>query len=95
MYILYYKVLKVNYYEDVNFVYMDTESLALDIKNVDVHNEIQNSALKEQMDLSNLQTKNLLYGEENKGKPGLLKSETSTNLIGEIISLASNCHRVF
>ena len=94
MYDLYYNVLKENYGNDVNLVYMDTDSFLLDFKNVDVYKEMQSGALKEHMDLSNFPTSNPLYSEQNKGKLGFLKSETSDNPISEVICLAPKCYSV-
>ena len=82
IYDLYYNVLKVNYGNDVNLVYRDTDSFLLDFKNVDVYKEMQNDALKEHVDLSNFPPSNPLYsGEDNKGKLGLLIAETSDHHI--------------
>ena len=86
--------MKENYGKDVNLVYMDTDSFLLDFKNVDVYKEMQNGALKEHMDLSNFPTSNPLYSEQNKGKLGLLKSETGDNPISEVICLAPKCYSV-
>ena len=48
---------------------------------------MQNGALKEHLDVSNFPTDHHLYNEENKGKLGLLKTETSDNPIAETICL--------
>ena len=53
---------------------------------------MQTGALKEHMDLSNFPTDHHLYNEENKGKVGLLKSETGDNPISEVICLAPKCY---
>ena len=89
MYDFYYNVLKENYGNDVNLVYMDTDSFLLDFKNVDVYKEMH----KEHMDPSNFPTDYHLY-EENKGKLGLLKSETGDNPISQVICLAPECYSV-
>ena len=94
MYDLFYNVLKENYGNDVNLVYMDTDGLLLDFKNIDVYKEMQNGALKEHIDLSNFPTDHHLYSEENKGKLGLLKSETADNPISEVICLSPKCYSV-
>ena len=94
MHDLYYKVLKENYGDDVIIVYMDTDSFLLDFKKVDVYKEMQYSALKEHMDLSNFPNDHHLYSEENKGKLGLLKSKTGDNPILEVICLALKCYSV-
>ena len=88
IYNLYYNGLKENYGDDVNLVYMDTDSFLFDLKKFDVYKELQNGALKGHMDLSNSQTAHHLYCKENKGKLGLFKSETSDNPISEVICLA-------
>ena len=94
MYDFCYNVLKENYGDDVNLVYMDTDSFLLDLKNVDVYKQMQNGALKEHIDLSNFPTNHHLYSEENKGKLGLLKFETADNPISEVTCLAPKCHSV-
>ena len=73
---------------------MDTDSFLLDFKNVDVYKEMQSGALKEHLDLSNFPTDHYLYSGQNKGKLGLLKSETADNPISEVICLAQKCYSV-
>ena len=55
---------------------------------------MQSGVLEEHMDLSNFPTDHHLYSEENKGKLGLLKSETDDNPISEVICLAPKCYSV-
>ena len=94
MYDLYYNVLKENYGDDVDLVYMDADSFLLDFKNVDEYIKMQIGALKEHMDLSNFLTAHHLYSDEKKGKLGLLKSETGDNPISEVICLTPKCYCV-
>ena len=88
MYDLHYWILRENYGKDVDLVTLDNESFLLDFKSIDVYGEMQNGALKQHNHFSNFPTSHPLYSEENNGKLGLLKSETSNNLISEAICLA-------
>ena len=67
MYDLFYNVLKENYSDDVDIVYVDTDRFPLDFKNFDVYKEMRSGWLKEHMDLSNFLTNHHLYSEENTG----------------------------
>ena len=89
MYDIYYNVLKENYGKDVNLV-----SFLLDFRNVDVYKEMKSGILKEHMNLFNFPIDHSLYSEDNKGKLGLLKPETSDNHISEVVCLAPKCYNV-
>ena len=86
--------MKKKYGNNVNLVYIDADSFLLEFKNNGMCKEIQNGALRGYMDLSNILSSHLLYREENKGKLGSMKSETSDNPISEVICLASKCYSV-
>ena len=94
VYDLYYKVLKENYSNGVNLVWMDTNSFLLEFKNFDVYKEMQNGVLKEHMDLFNFSINNPLDSEENKGHLVFLKSETGDNPTSEVNCLAQKCYSV-
>ena len=92
MYNLYYNVLKKEYRENMSLVYMDTDSFLLSFKNVDVYEEISNGILSQCIDTSNFPPNHKLFSNENKGKLGLLKSETGDLPIAEAVCLAPKAY---
>ena len=94
MYDLFYNVFKKHYGDNVSLIYMDTDSFLLEFKNLDVYEEMAKEPLSDYMDTSNFPKKHPLFNEDNKGKLGLLKSETADIPIVEAICLAPKTYSV-
>ena len=94
MYDFYYNVLKKTYGNNVNLVYSDTDSYLLEFQNVDVYSELGKKPLMDYIDTSNFPSDHWLFSVANKGKLGLLKSETADLAIKEVIALQAKCYSV-
>lgn len=78
MYELYYKNFKKVYNQNVNLLYMDTDSLYLNIKTHDIYADIK-KYLSNILDLSNFPHNHSMFDDNHKGNLGILKSD-----VGEI-----------
>lgn len=75
MYQLYYSHLKAFYNENIELLYMDTDSLYLNVTSNNIYQELT-TQFADILDLSNFPSDHALYNTSNRGKLGLLKSET-------------------
>ena len=88
IYSFFYDVLKPHYGERVHLVYTDTDSLLLEFEGVEnIEEELVKEPMKSFMDFSNFPCDHPLFDESRKGRLGLLKSETGSRSIVEIICL--------
>jgi len=94
MYNFYYNILKKTYGNNVNLVYSDTDSFLLNFENIDIYEEMGKEPLMDYIDTSNFPSNHELYSEKNKGKLGLLKSETADLPIKEAYCLAPKTYSV-
>ena len=94
MYDLFYNVLKKNYGSSVSLIYMDTDSFLLEFKDIDVYDELSKKPLCDIFDTSNFDVNHKLSSVENKGKLGLLKSETAEKALKEVICLSPKCYSI-
>lgn len=86
MYKMYYNVFKENYGENVNLLYMDTDSFTLEITCEDFYKDLQYK-LPKIFDFSNYDQNNKLYSKTNESKLGLFKDETRGIPIKEFCGL--------
>lgn len=86
MYELFYDVFKEHYNENVSLLYMDTDSLTLEIITKDLYKDLKYK-FADVMDFSNYDKNHELYCESNKGKLGLLKDECRGIPIEEFCAL--------
>lgn len=93
MYQLYYSKFKEKYNEKCRLLYSDTDSLYLEIKAENVFHDLKYS-LGNIMDLSNYPRDHFLYDNQNEGKLGVLKSETSVP-IKEFVGLKCKAYAMF
>ena len=75
---MYYNAIKKYYKMDVSLVYIDTDSFLLNFRGIDIHNEVAKGPPAKYMYLSNFNINHPSYDAKNKGKLGLLKSETAS-----------------
>ena len=94
MYDFYYNVLKKNYGDNVSLIYSDTDSFLLEFQNIDIYSELGKKPLMDYMDTSNFPSDHKLFSNANKGKLGLLKSETADLAIKEAYCLAPKTYSV-
>lgn len=90
MYNLYYLNFKKTYGNKCNLLYMDTDSLYLSIETNDIFRDLKNK-FSHILDTSNFPTNHIMYSEENRGKLGYLKHET-TLPIKEFIGLKAKMY---
>ncbi|GFQ91680.1 uncharacterized protein TNCT_710091 [Trichonephila clavata] len=75
MYKLYYSHFKSYYGSKCELLYTDTDSIYMNIETEDVYKDLRRN-FKSILDLSNFERNNPMFDDSNKGKLGLLKSET-------------------
>ena len=73
---------------------MDTDRFLLKFKGIDIFDEVAKGPLARFMDLSNFDINHLSNNVADKGKLGILKSETGYIPIKKSICLQSNCYSV-
>ena len=91
---MYYNVIKKHYKNDVSLIYMDTDSFLLNFDGIDILDEVAKGPLANYMDLSNFDVNHPSYNNANKGKLGLLKSETGSIPLKEAICLQPKCYSI-
>ena len=94
MYDMYHNKLKNIYNDQMSLIYMDTDSLLLKFEGVDVYKDIEKGPLGSLLDTSNFPVDHPLYSVTNKGKLGLLKSETGAEVVAEAICLNPKTYSV-
>lgn len=94
MYNFFYKTLKETYQDKVKLIYTDTDSLILRFETSDINKEFAKAPLNAFLDTSNFDKDHHLYSETNKGKLGLLKSETGSKLIREVVALRPKMYSI-
>jgi len=94
MYDFFYNHMKVKYNENVRLNYMDTDSFILTIKTNDFYDDIKLDISK-YYDTSDYSTNNI-YGIplENKKVLGMMKDESSGNIIKEFIGLRAKMYSI-
>ena len=96
MYRWFYKVLKANYPQEKSVLaYMDTDSYIFSISiNNGLYDELRFGPMSQYIDFSNFPHDHPLYNNQNKGKLGLLKSETGAKLIKECVILKPKMYSI-
>ena len=92
MYDWYYNKLKKKYGENCTLLYIDTDSLLVDIKTEDVYKDM--SETTDEYDFSNYPKHHPLYDETNKKVTGKTKDECAGTPIAEYIGLRPKLYSV-
>ena len=94
LYYFFYKVLKPHYGNKAQLLYSDTDSYVIALYVDDIDAEYGKYPLKDYMDTSNFDKNHPLYSVTNKGKLGLLKSESGSKIIKEFCGLKPKMYSI-
>ncbi|XP_015376462.1 PREDICTED: uncharacterized protein LOC107170781 [Diuraphis noxia] len=93
MYDYHYNVMRRHYNDSIRLMYMDTDSLIYRIHTEDFYKDLlDNPALLERMDTSNLPATHPCYVGTRKKIPGLFKDETVGRTMHEFIALRAKSY---
>ncbi|XP_015376492.1 PREDICTED: uncharacterized protein LOC107170813 [Diuraphis noxia] len=93
MYDYHYNVMRRHYNDSIRLLYMDTDSLIYRIHTDDFYKDLlDNPALLERMDTSNLPATHPCYTGTRKKIPGMFKDETAGRTMHEFIALRAKSY---
>ncbi|XP_025191594.1 uncharacterized protein LOC112591876 [Melanaphis sacchari] len=93
MYDYHYNVMRRHYNDSIRLLYMDTDSLVYRVNTEDFYKDlVDNPALLERMDTSNLPVTHPCYVGTRKKIPGLFKDETAGRTMYEFIALRAKSY---
>ena len=90
MYEFFYNILVPKFEDNVNLLYMDTDSFILDIKTEDIYKDFEN--IKEHLDLSAYPKEHFLHDTTNKKVIGKFKDEKNGCVIKEWVAIRAKCY---
>ncbi len=90
MYETFYEVFLPKWGDDLELLYMDTDSFVVNVKTDDVYEDLKE--LEEDFDFSNYPADHHLFSETNKKVVGKFKDELGGDIMKEWIALRSKCY---